>query len=74
MTEINQETMQEIYSTVEKQAEGDIEKLRTILITLLVTTLVGLSDDEVETQVMRIVTLADKNRKPEIKNVKAKAE
>lgn len=60
--EIKEEIVQTIYVELEKHCEGDIEALRTILITLLVATFVGLSEDIIEQQVMRIVNLADKNR------------
>lgn len=63
--EITQELIQTIYSDVEKHA-GNVETLRTVLITLLVATLTGMTDEQVEEQIMRIVTLVDNNRQPTI--------
>lgn len=63
--EITPDLIQAIYSDVEKHAP-DVETLRTILITLLVATLTGLSDEQVEEHIMRIVTLTDANRNPKI--------
>jgi hypothetical protein len=60
--EITEELTQKVYSELEKHVEGDIDTLRTLLITLLVATFVGLSEDLIEQHVMRIVNLADKNR------------
>lgn len=63
--EITPDLIQSIYNDVEKHA-GDVETLRTILISLLVATLTGLTDEQVETHVMRIVVLSDANRNPGI--------
>ena len=68
--EITKELTQAIYKEIEKHCEGDIEKLRTILITMLVATLVGLTEDQIEVHVMRIVNLADKNREVKIETGK----
>ncbi len=63
--EITPELIQTIYADVEKHA-GDVETLRSVLISLLVATLIGLTDEQVELHVMRIVTLTDANREPKI--------
>ncbi len=64
-TDITPELIQSIYAEVEKHAT-DVETLRTVLISLFTATLTGLSDEQVEAQIMRIVTLTDNNRKPQI--------
>lgn len=60
--EITDELTQKIYVELEAHAQGDIETLRTILITMLAATLIGLTEEQVEEQIMRVVNLADKNR------------
>jgi hypothetical protein len=63
MSEVTKETIEKVYAEIEKIA-GDIDSLRTVLVTLFAATLTGLSDEKVEEQLIRIAELVDNNRKP----------
>lgn len=62
MSEVTKETIEKVYAEIEKIA-GDIDSLRTVLVTLFAATLTGLSDEKVEEQLIRIAELVDNNRK-----------